>query len=174
MKVAVGSINPVKVAAVREMVLRQWPDAEIIAIDAPSGVGEMPMNDAECLTGARNRAVAARKQAEADLGIGLEGGVNPEAVGLVLNGWVVVVDKNGREGVGGAGRLPLPQAIAQRVLNGEVLGPIMDDVLGETEVSRKGGAIGALTAGLVLRREAFALGVAYALAPFVAVQLYEM
>ena len=61
----------------------------------------------------------------------------------------------------------------QRILNGEELGPVMDDVLGETEVRQKGGAIGALTAGLVMRREAFALGVAYALAPFVAAQLYE-
>ncbi|MCA9960520.1 MAG: inosine/xanthosine triphosphatase [Chloroflexota bacterium] len=173
MKVAVGSTNPVKVAAVREMVLRQWPEADIVSVAVPSGVSTMPMSDAESLAGARNRARAACAQIGADLGIGLEGGVNPDENGLMLHSWVVVVDGNGREGIGGAGRLPLPNFIAQRILNGEELGPVMDDVLGETEVRQKGGAIGALTAGLVMRREAFALGVAYALAPFVAAQLYE-
>jgi non-canonical (house-cleaning) NTP pyrophosphatase len=48
----------------------------------------------------------------------------------------------------------------------------MDDVLNETDVKHKGGAVGALTAGLVSRKEALALSVAYALGPFVSPQLY--
>ena len=167
MKIAVGSTNPVKVAAVRQTVQRRWPDAQIIPVAVPTGVSDMPLSDAESVAGARNRARTARQLSGADLGVGLEGGVNPEPIGLVLHGWVVVVDGNGREGIGGAGRLPLPPNIAQRVLAGEELGPVMDDILGEVDVRRKGGAIGALTAGLVMRQEAFALGVAYALAPFV-------
>lgn len=172
MKIAVGSTNPVKVAAVRQVVLRQWPDAEVVALEVSTGISAMPMSDAESQAGARNRALAALAQTHADLGVGLEGGVNPEAIGLVLHGWVVVVDGNGRTGIGGAGRLPLPESIARRVLAGEELGPVMDDVLGQTEVRKQGGAVGALTAGLVLRQEAFAQGVAYALAPFVASQWY--
>ncbi|MCA9935242.1 MAG: inosine/xanthosine triphosphatase [Ardenticatenaceae bacterium] len=172
MRIAVGSTNPVKVAAVRDMALRHWPEAEVVPLAVETGVSEMPMSDAESLAGARNRARAARAAANADLGVGLEGGVNPEEIGLVLHGWVVVVDGNGRTGIGGAGRLPLPEAIAKRVLAGEELGPVMDDILGQTDVRKKGGAVGALTAGLVMRQDAFALGVAYALAPFVAAQLY--
>ncbi len=172
MKIAVGSTNPVKVAAVRQVAQQQWPEAVVIPVDVATGVSDMPMSDAESLAGAQNRARAALTLTQADLGVGLEGGVNPEAIGLVLHGWVVVVDGNGRTGIGGAGRLPLPEAIARRVLAGEELGPVMDDVLGQTEVRKRGGAIGALTAGLVLREEAFAQGVAYALAPFVAPQLY--
>ncbi len=172
MKIAVGSTNPVKVAAVRQVAQKQWPEAVVIPVDVATGVSDMPMSDAESLTGAQNRARAALTLTQADLGVGLEGGVNPEAIGLVLHGWVVVVDGNGRTGIGGAGRLPLPETIARRVLAGEELGPVMDDVLGQTEVRKRGGAIGALTAGLVLREEAFAQGVAYALAPFVAPQLY--
>ncbi len=172
MKIVVGSTNPVKVAAVRQVAQQQWPEAVVIPVDVATGVSDMPMSDAESLTGAQNRARAALTLTQADLGVGLEGGVNPEAIGLVLHGWVVVVDGNGRTGIGGAGRLPLPEAIARRVLAGEELGPVMDDVLGQTEVRKRGGAVGALTAGLVLREEAFAQGVAYALAPFVAPQLY--
>lgn len=173
MKIAVGSKNPVKVAAVADIVVRQWPHAKVVAFNVPSGVSAMPMSDSETITGAKNRAHAALNAAKADLGIGLEGGVNQEKHGLVLMGWVVVVDGNGRTGIGGAARLPLPEHIAQRVLNGEELGDVMDDVLNEENIKQKGGAVGALTAGLVLRQDTFAIGVAYALAPFVAEELYS-
>ena len=101
------------------------------------------MSDEETITGARNRARAARLAINADLGFGLEGGVHSDPIGLMLQGWVVVTDGNGREGVAGAGRLPLPPMIADRVLAGEKLGPVMDDLLGETNIKAKGGAVGA-------------------------------
>jgi inosine/xanthosine triphosphatase len=172
MKVAVGSTNPTKVAAVETVVKRFWPDAEIIALAVPTGVSEMPMSDEETITGARNRALAVRQAANADLGFGLEGGVHPDPLGLLLQGWVVVTDGNGREGVACAGRLRLPPMIADRVLAGEELGPVMDDLLGEANVKAKGGAIGALTAGLIPREQSFAVGVGYALSPFVAPEFY--
>ncbi|MFQ5400385.1 MAG: inosine/xanthosine triphosphatase [Anaerolineae bacterium] len=173
MKIAVGSTNPIKVAAVQSTVVRIWPDAQVTPVRVPSGVSDMPGSDRETITGARNRAAAARAQLDADLGIGLEGGVHQSGEGLMLQGWVVVVDGNGREGVGGAARLPLPPVIAERILAGEELGPVMDDLLNDRNVKKKGGAAGALTAGLVPRREAFTIAVAYALAPFVAPGFYE-
>ena len=173
MKIAVGSTNPVKVTAVRNTVSRIWPEAEIVPISVPSGISEMPMSDEETLTGARNRAVAARDQLEADFGIGLEGGVHPEPFGWVLHGWVAVVDRNGRSGIGGGGRLPLPDHIAQKVLAGQELGNVMDELLNDHNTKQKGGAVGALTNGLVLRGETFALAVAYALAPFVSPDIYR-
>ncbi|MCP4416116.1 MAG: inosine/xanthosine triphosphatase [Chloroflexi bacterium] len=172
MKIAVGSTNPVKVTAVRKVISRIWSEAKIIPISVPSGVSDMPMTDAETRLGAQNRAVAAREKLDADFGIGLEGGVHPEPFGLTLHGWVVVVDENGRVGIGGGGRLPLPENIAQKVLAGTELGHVMDEVLGDLNVKQKGGAVGALTNGLILREEAFALAVAYALAPFVFPNLY--
>ena len=172
MKIAIGSTNPVKVKAVRTMVGRQWPDAEICPVAVPSGVSEMPLNDDETIRGARNRAMAARLKADADLGIGLEGGVHPEVFGLVLQGWAVIVDGNGREGIGAAARLPLPTLIADRILDGEELGPVMDDLLNDHNVKQKGGAVGALTAGLVPRGDAFAIAVAYSLSPFIAPEFY--
>lgn len=131
------------------------------------------MNDAECLAGARTRAVNARLETDADLALGLEGGVNPEPAGLMLQGWVVALDRKGRIGVGGSARIPLPDSIAERILSGEELGPVMDGILGQRNVKQKGGAVGALTGGLVLRMETFAVAVAYALAPFVSPALYR-
>jgi inosine/xanthosine triphosphatase len=158
--------------AVQKMARRVWPDAEICSTDVQSGVDEMPRDDKETITGARNRAHAARRQTSSDLGVGLEGGVHPHAVGLLLQGWVVIVDGNGREGIGATARIPLPSLIARRVLAGEELGPVMDDLLEEHDVKRRGGAVGALTAGLVPREDAFAIAVAYALAPFIAPEFY--
>lgn len=172
MRIAVGSTNPVKIAAVQSVVERVWPKAEVANLEVPSGVPAMPMNDADCLAGARNRARAARAATNAALGIGLEGGVNLEPAGLMLLGWVAAVDENGREGVGGGARLLLPAHIADRVLAGAELGPVMDELMGQQNVKQKGGAVGALTAGLVLRQETFAVAVAYALAPFVSPDFY--
>jgi inosine/xanthosine triphosphatase len=173
MKVAVGTKNPVKITAVTTHIHHIWPKANIISVSVPTGVSEMPMSDDETIRGATNRAIAARKAIDAELGIGLEGGVHPHNGGLILHGWVVIVDRNGRQGIGGAARLPLPQAITTRILAGEELGPVMDDILNDHNTRQKGGAVGALTNGLAVRGDAFALAVAYALAPFVSPALYD-
>lgn len=172
MKIAVGSTNPVKIGAARSVIERVWPEAAIAGIDVPAGVRAMPMSDLECQTGARNRARAARELAAADLGVGIEGGVQEENGVLMLTAWTVIVNGRGLEGLGGSGRLPLPEWIARRVRDGEELGFVMDDVLNDHNVKQKGGAVGAFTAGLSSRQEALALGVAYAIAPFVSPQLY--
>ena len=172
MKIAVGSTNPVKVGAVQQMASRIWPTAEIIPVAVEPGIRSMPMSDEETLQGATNRARRALEQTAADLGAGLEGGVNQETTGLMLLGWVVVVDRNGRMGMGGTSRIPLPEKIANRVRAGEELGSVVDDLLNEQNVKQKGGAVSALTRGLVLREEAFAMAVAYALSPFISPELH--
>ena len=173
MKIAVGSLNPVKIEAVRSVVLRAWPEGQIEGASVPSGVSDMPMSDEEMITGARNRAIAVRDLLEADFGLGLEGGLHQESFGWTLQGWVVVVAKDGRSSVGGGARIPVSDAIAQRVLAGKELGDVMDELLQDKNIKQKGGAVAAFTGSLVSRKEAFAQSVAYALAPFVAPQFYD-
>ncbi len=169
-KIGIGSTNPAKVKAVKNAVKRLWKTAVFISIPAPSDVSDMPMSDEETLRGATNRARAAL--ADADFGIGLEGGVYEDPLGLVLMGWVVVMGVNGRCGIGGTARILLPEPIADRVRAGEELGPVMDDVLRTEKTNQKGGAVGALTGGLVMRQDAFETAVYYALAPFISPELY--
>ncbi len=173
MKVAIGTKNPAKIAAVRQALTAVWPDATFLPTSVPSGVSDMPMSDAECIAGARNRATAARQLHDADLGIGLEGGVNPEAAGLMLLGWVIICHRDGREGIACTAKIPLPTAIAQRVLAGEELGPLIGEMMNDPLLRQKGGAAGMLSAGQVSRTDKFAQAVSYALSRFIAPHFYE-
>ncbi len=174
MQVVVGSRNPVKVAAVQAAFGRVWEDVEVIGRSVPTSVSAMPMSDQECIDGAHNRALAVlADNPDATFGVGLEGGVNPESVGLMLLGWVVIRHRDGREGIACTAKIPLPTNIAQRVLTGEELGPVMDDLLQEAHTAQKGGASGALSGGLVLRQDKFEMAVSYALSIFLAPHFYQ-
>ena len=171
-KIAVGSTNPAKIEAVKSKVQLAWPGCEIAPIKAPSGVSDMPMSDHECIVGAKNRAQHCLDTSDADLGVGLEGGVMIMPEGMMLVGWVAILDRNGMTGLGSSARIPLPDFIAARVHQGEELGPVMDDVVNEHNTKQRGGASGILSGGLTYRSESFATAVAYALSPFVVPQFY--
>ncbi len=173
MKIAVGSENPVKIAAAQAVVERIWPAAVIQGVAVPNRVGEMPMNDDACITGARVRAQAARVLLDADLGLGLEGGVHSINNQLFLTGWVAVVDRAGKESIGSAARVLLPPAVAAAVRAGNELGPVMDVLTGRQRTNRAEGAIGILTRQLVTRQQSFETGVAYALAPWLTPEWYR-
>ncbi len=172
MIIAVGSENPVKLAAARTTIAQTWPAAEVRGIAVPSGVSAMPMSDAECIAGARGRARAAVAALDAHLGLGLEGGVQPVDGQLFLTGWVVAVDRSGREGVGSAARLLLPPAVGSAVLAGRELGPLMDELTGRELTNHAEGAIGILTHQLMTRQLSFEAGLAYALVPWLSPELY--
>ena len=74
-RVAVGSTNPVKVAAVRAVLGAAGASAEITPIGVPSTVRDQPIGDDETIRGALARARAAREATGAELGVGIEGGV---------------------------------------------------------------------------------------------------
>lgn len=186
MYAVVGSGNPVK----RRATVRAAPEGWTVEASAvPSGVAEQPTGRSETVAGAENRARAALETAAptrsgpddgterptggdagatAALGVGIEGGVaRPDGLdGLWLIMWAAATDGD-RTGRGGGPTLRLPDRIAERVDGGEELGPVMDDVLGESGVARDRGAAGALTGGAIDRERALAAAVAGALGPFV-------
>ncbi|MHB1296967.1 MAG: inosine/xanthosine triphosphatase [Gemmatimonadaceae bacterium] len=172
--VAVGSANPVKLAAVRAVLGSAAPAAAVEARAVPSGVADQPFGDEETIRGARTRAVAARDALDADLGIGLEGGVvdAPSFGGMRTNAWCVVVHRDGREGVGGSLSMPLPDAVASMVRDGVELGHAMDRLVSASGTKHGKGAVGILTDGRIDRRAAYEVLVTYALAPFLTPALY--
>jgi inosine/xanthosine triphosphatase len=125
--VIVGSTNPVKIAAVRAVLARVAPQAEVGGVAVASGVPDQPWGDAETIAGARTRARRALESSGAQLAVGLEGGVVREADGRVRTcAWAVIVAPDGREGVGGSLAMPLPHGVVARLDAGEELGLAMD------------------------------------------------
>ena len=164
--VAVGSTNPVKLAAVMAVMVQLCPEAVFRPIEVDPGVPRQPFSDEEMVTGAKARAVAARIALDADLGIGLEGGVHRSIWGTLLSSWAAIVDREGRLGLGSGGRIILPPVLVESLEQGEELGPAMDRLSGLNDTRRGPGAVGILTNGLVVRDESFRVAIAYALAPF--------
>lgn len=164
MHVVVGSGNPVKRRATESVVPGEWT---VATRSVPSGVSEQPTGHAETVEGASNRARRAFAEPTADLGIGIEGGVADfdGVPGRYLVMWAAATDGERLTRASGPA-FPLPDAIADRIDAGEELGPVMDDVLGTTDVARQQGAAGAFTGGAVDRTSALGQAVAGALGPF--------
>ena len=173
MKIAIGSKNPVKIKAVENTISKLWPEAEIIAVNVPSGISEMPKSDQESIIGARTRAKNALELVKADLGIGLEGNCQEMEHGMFLTGWVAAINTKGNLGLGNSGGTLLPEKVAIEIRKGKELGPVMDELIGEHDTKQKSGAIGFLTNNHVPRTEAFERGVIFALTRFIKSEVYE-
>ena len=107
-RVAVGSTNPVKLGAVRAVLQHFAPSIRVEGIAVASGVPDQPLGDAQTIEGATNRAHAARAALDADLGVGIEGGVVETAAGMRTCAWAVVATRDGAAHVGGSLSMPLP------------------------------------------------------------------
>jgi len=172
-RVVVGSTNPVKVAAAAAVLARAGCGARVEGIAVASGVRDQPVGDAETIRGATQRARGALAAIDADLGIGIEGGVVDDADGMRTCAWAAVVSRDGRVGVGGSLAMALPARVAALVRDGVELGLAMDRVTGAHDTKRGAGAVGILTAGLVDRQRAYESLVAYALARFLTAAHYD-
>ena len=176
-KVVVGSTNPVKIAAVRAVIARVAPEASVHAVDVASGVPDQPWGDDETQRGAAERARQALRlstEADADLGVGIEGGVVLQHDGSVRTcAWAVASTRDGQTGTGGSLAMQLPLEVAALVIAGTELGHAMDQVALRVHTKRHAGAVGILTAGLIDRQRAYEPLVSYALAPFLAAEYFE-
>jgi inosine/xanthosine triphosphatase len=164
-RIAVGSTNPVKVAAVRSVMQRLELGLTVEGVAVASGVPDQPVGDYETIVGATTRAIAAREALDADLGVGIEGGVVDSDEGMRTNAWAVVATRDGATHVGGSLSMPLPDSVAELVRQGVELGHAIDQVAGTDNIKHGAGAVGILTDGLVTRQQAYEVLIAYALAP---------
>jgi inosine/xanthosine triphosphatase len=167
MKVAIGSGNPVKIAAVKLAFRKVFPKGNFafIPIEVPSGVPAQPFGS-QTIRGAANRAERARKKADADYGVGIEGGIRK--VGRkrhFLEAWSVIVDRDGRKTLGAATMSQISGGVLGKIIKeGKELGKATDEVFGTKDVGRKEGFVGVMTNGVVTRKDALAYAVTMALA----------
>ena len=147
--IAVGSLNHVKVEAVRAVMERIYGDVRITAVDVPSGVPEQPKEGAT-REGAVNRASAAL--GDHDMAVGIEAGVFERVDGLIDVQYCAVLDREGRLTVGTGPGFQYPPPVASLVRSGLTVGQAMKGVFGETDIGSKQGAVGFLSKGLLDRR----------------------
>ena len=166
-RAAIGSTNPAKVRAVERALAALAPGCTVVPLDVASGVGAQPFGDAATRAGALARARSALARGGADIGFGLEGGVELEGGRVWLLSWVAAIDPSGREGYASGLRMLLPPKLAGGLRSGAELGALVDDLFGVTDSKSASGAIGLLTAGAVSRTDAFADLVAMSLAPWI-------
>lgn len=174
-KVAVGSKNPTKIEAVKLAFEAVWPDErwEVEGVDVDSGVSSQPMSARESFKGATNRAKRALKQFNADFGVGLEGGIQKIAGAWLEGGWIVIIDKNGKKGMGTSILMNHPQKILDMINRGMELGEVTDLLFKRSNSKQAEGHFGIMTKNLITRTSGYRDGVITALVRFIHPDLYD-
>ena len=166
MRIVIGSTNPVKCNAVQAVFAPLYPDASVQGIDVPSHVASQPWGNVETRQGALNRAKEALMRSPADIAVGLEGGVQETEFGLMTCAWAIIVDSNGRVGIGGNSSILRPHPLAEQTRAGRELGHDMDQFSQRQNTKHENGAIGILTNDLETRQSAYEHITRLALASF--------
>ncbi len=148
-------------------------DVDVIGCSVPSGVPSQPMSDDETRRGARQRAQLARRATDADYGVGLEGGLQRVDDHWLNSGWVCVVDRDGREGIGTTIRMIVPPALMALVERGRELGDACDIVFKGRNTKQGAGHFGLMTNSAIDRTGAFQDAIMAALAVFLHQDLME-
>jgi inosine/xanthosine triphosphatase len=176
MKILVGSKNPVKIDSVKEALSNYFNNIEVIGFEAKSGVPVQPVGD-DTFIGARNRALYLKSINEnqninADLFIGIEGGIAKQFDKWLAFGCMCIIDKDGNEGFGTSPHFELPVGVVEKLLSGIELGDVMDEILNAENTKQKHGAIGYFTKGVMNRKELYIEGLKVAIIPFLHKNLF--
>lgn len=187
--VAVGTERVPKLNAVWEALSVIGPtidsDArfQVVGEEVPSGVGHTPLSREELMRGARQRALAMlelakRRQTLWQYFVGLEGGFDViQGAGArlaFLQNWAYVMDASGRSAYGQSGAIPVPEAVARRVIDdGEELAAAIDAFAGARGIRDQQGAWGVFSRNLITRQDSFRTAVINAFAPFFNAALYQ-
>lgn len=166
LRIALGTQNKAKREAVR-----MATGLEPLFLSVPSGVSAQPLSEAETIKGAIHRAKEAlARTPEADIGLGLEGGLTFDET--FTGQWYLISVCAAWDGsritLGKGLQFPLPHGIGERVAQeGIELSQVIDELGGTTGSNQQGGAYGLLTENKLQRAEVFRDAVIASLTPFV-------
>jgi inosine/xanthosine triphosphatase len=176
MKIIICTENTAKVKAVKEVLEKVWTDFTLVTEKFSSDITEQPLSEEEGVKGAINRANNARlKYPEVDYFIGMEGYVDTNNYGMFLAGIVVIINNAGEMGIGSSAKMPLPVFIQKKIEAGFELGPVIKELMNDTEnnIRQYDGTNGLLSKGLYNRVDEFKDATKCALAPFQSPEFYE-
>lgn len=195
MHIAVGSTNPVKLDAALlafrsfnrdSLGLGETEETHVHGFGVHSEVRDQPMDDSEALSGARNRAYAAAScfheanGEHPDFSVGIEGtlafvgdrGYSFGIKGWFDRGWIVIIDKHGKMGVGSTISMIVPDKVMALVNQGKELGHALDELAGVENSKQKSGHFGMMSGERMTRTSAYSTGIVSALAPWIAPEFF--
>lgn len=169
LRIRVGSDNPIKVDAVRNVLSQLFSSVEVMGTKVATSVPEQPFGE-QTRTGAEERARAAI--ADGDYGVGLEAGVFETPDGLYDIQYCAVVDRRGRVTIGHGSGFRYPPEVADRVRGGWTVGRSFRELYGWERDGKKEGAISFLTCGALNRTALAEQAVMAAMVPRIRRDLY--
>jgi len=163
MRVAVGSLNPVKVKATENVFRRVYGDVIVDGIEVSSGVPSQPFGE-ETIRGAINRAKSVYADEKYDMSVGIEAGLfkvgemtlDLQYCAIYDGSWLTLGCGSGFE---------YPPAVLDEVLGGKEVGDVMSRVAGVENLGEKEGAIGFLSRSILSRTQLTEQSVFMALIP---------
>lgn len=171
LRVKVGSTNPVKITAVKNVLERIYHEVEISGAEVETGVPSEPKED-EVIRGAMNRAKAAI--GDADLGVGIEAGLLWDSVvhWYFDVQYCAIVDSSGKATIGHGPGFWYPPHVIEEVDKGLTVNDAMQKLTGMKAIGHGMGAVGYLSKGLVDRTSLTEMSVTAAFIPRIRPELY--
>lgn len=154
MKVVVGSKNPVKINAVKNVLDEIYDKVNVIGVNVDSGVPHQPFGKDETIQGAINRAKNAYSD-DFDLSVGIESGlmeIENSITGYIDLQWCAIFDGE-KITLGVSSGFEYPPLVIKEVLKGVEVGDVMDKVTGVDNLGQKAGAVSYLSKGMLDRTE---------------------
>ncbi len=170
MKVVVGSTNPVKIKATKNVFKKFFKNVEVFGVNVKSK--KQPIGMKETIEGAISRAEQALKFG--DVGVGIEAGlveIPYTKTGYFDIQFCAIKDKDLLTLGCGMG-FEYPKVVIEEVLKGKEVGEVMEKISGIKEIGKKMGAIGFLSKGLIDRVSLTEQAVLSALLPRINKNLY--
>ena len=173
MRVSVGTKNPVKMRAVKNIFAQVYDMVDVLMANVESAVPEQPFGH-EVITGARyrgERAFALLK--DADFGVGIESGLF-DFFGVLLDVQICSIFDGSVHTIGVSPGFSYPKVVLESVKRGKEVSSIMEELSGIEGIGREMGAIGYLSKGLIDRTHFTELCVIMALIPRINSELYGL
>ena len=189
MIIFVGSINPVKINAVKQVFSIIFPKKNITvkSLDVSSEVSNQPIELNNVVKGAVKRAQNALEKAkkifptyfenedkekdEQIFSIGIEAGL--VSIPFTISGYLdyqfcAIIDKTGKISIGSNSGWEYPSEVINSIINNRDLeiADIMAKISGDNEIKHRGGAIGYFSKGKLKREELTRQGIFMALIPW--------
>jgi inosine/xanthosine triphosphatase len=152
MQITIGSKNPVKLQATKNVLKKIYSELTIRAVDVDSGVPDQPFGLDQTISGAINRAKNAYTS-DIDLSIGVESGLmkTPHSLtGYLDLQWCAIYDGE-RITLGVSAGFEYPPQVVKEVLKDKEVGEVMDHITGVDNLGEKKGAVSHLTHGMLDR-----------------------